>query len=93
VRLSAGPRTDCRLAALHPEKFKTLEIGSIEIRIHDRRVRSKAICSFALHDQQTFSAAVRFSAARDCREVNAGKQKIWGLAGELAAEPSITSLI
>jgi iron complex outermembrane receptor protein len=84
---SPRPANGLQTAPFHPEKLKTLEIGS-KSEFMDRRVRFNGDLFFSRYiDQQTFSQQFDSSGANWFREVNAGKAKIWGLEGELQAEP------
>jgi iron complex outermembrane receptor protein len=84
---SPRPANGLQTAPFHPEKLRTLEIGS-KSEFMNRRVRFNGDLFFSRYiDQQTFSQQFDSSGANWFREVNAGKAKIWGLEGELQAEP------
>jgi iron complex outermembrane receptor protein len=84
---SPRPSNGLQTVPFHPEKLKTLEIGS-KSEFMDRRVRFNGDVFFSRYiDQQTFSQQFDSSGANWFREVNAGKAKIWGLEGELQTEP------
>jgi iron complex outermembrane receptor protein len=84
---SPRPANGLQTAPFHPEKLRTLEVGS-KSEFMNRRVRFNGDLFFSRYiDQQTFSQQFDSSGANWFREVNAGKAKIWGLEGELQAEP------
>ena len=84
---SPRPANGLQTAPFHPEKLRTLELGS-KSEFMNRRVRFNGDVFFSRYiDQQTFSQQFDSSGANWFREVNAGKAKIWGLEGELQAEP------
>ncbi len=84
---SPRPANGLQTVPFHPEKLKTLEIGA-KSEFMERRVRLNGDVFFSRYiDQQTFSQQLDPSGVNWFREVNAGKAKIWGLEGELQAEP------
>ncbi len=84
---SPRPANGLQTAPFKPETLKTLELGS-KAEFMNRRVRFNSDIFFEHYlDQQTFSQQLDSSGANWFREVNAGKAKIWGLEGELQAEP------
>ena len=81
------PANGLQTAPFKPETLKTLELGS-KAEFMNGRVRFNSDIFFEHYlDQQTFSQQLDSSGANWFREVNAGKAKIWGLEGELQAEP------
>jgi iron complex outermembrane receptor protein len=84
---SPRPATALQTEPFKPEKLKTLELGA-KSELLERRVRLNGAVFFSRYlNQQTFAQQLDASGANWFREVNAGKARIWGLEGELQAEP------
>jgi iron complex outermembrane recepter protein len=84
---SPRPSTSLQTEPFKPEKLKTLELGA-KSELLERRVRLNGALFFSRYlNQQTFAQQLDASGANWFREVNAGKARIWGLEGELQAEP------
>jgi iron complex outermembrane receptor protein len=84
---SPRPATSLQTEPFKPEKLKTLELGG-KTELLERRVRLNGAVFFSRYlNQQTFAQQLDASGANWFREVNAGKARIWGLEGELQAEP------
>jgi iron complex outermembrane recepter protein len=70
-----------------PEYLKTLELGE-KGEFLDHRLRFNGAIYYSKYlDQQTFSQQLDSEGNNWFREVNAGTARIWGLEGELQAEP------
>jgi iron complex outermembrane receptor protein len=70
-----------------PEYLKTLELGE-KGEFLDHRLRFNGAFYYSKYlDQQTFSQQLDAEGNNWFREVNAGTARIWGLEGELQAEP------
>jgi iron complex outermembrane receptor protein len=86
---SPRPATSLQTEPFKPEKLKTLELGA-KSELLERRVRLNGAVFFSRYlNQQTFAQQLDASGANWFREVNAGKARIWGVEGELQAEPVI----
>jgi iron complex outermembrane receptor protein len=84
---SPRPATSLQTEPFKPEKLKTLELGG-KSELLERRVRLNGALFFSRYlNQQTFAQQLDASGANWFREVNAGKARIWGVEGELQAEP------
>jgi iron complex outermembrane receptor protein len=84
---SPRPATALQTEPFKPEKLKTIEAGA-KSELLERRVRLNGAVFFSRYlNQQTFAQQLDASGANWFREVNAGKARIWGLEGELLAEP------
>ncbi|MEP7246044.1 MAG: TonB-dependent receptor [Gammaproteobacteria bacterium] len=84
---SPRPSTALQTEPFKPEKLRTVELGA-KSELLDRRVRLNGALFFSRYlNQQTFAQQLDASGANWFREVNAGKARIWGLEGELQAEP------
>jgi iron complex outermembrane receptor protein len=84
---SPRPATSLQTEPFEPEKLKTLELGA-KSELLERRVRLNGAVFFSRYlNQQTFAQQLDASGANWFREVNAGKARLWGLEGELLAEP------
>jgi iron complex outermembrane recepter protein len=84
---SPRPATALQTEPFKPEKLKTLEVGA-KSELLERRVRLNGAVFFSRYlDQQTFAQQLDSSGANWFRQMNAGKARIWGLEGELMAEP------
>jgi iron complex outermembrane receptor protein len=84
---SPRPATSLQTEPFKPEKLKTLEIGA-KSELLERRVRLNGALFYSKYlNQQTFAQQLDASGANWFREVNAGKAHIWGVEGELQAEP------
>jgi iron complex outermembrane receptor protein len=84
---SPRPATALQTEPFKPEKLKTLEAGA-KSELLERRVRLNGALFYSRYlNQQTFAQQLDASGANWFREVNAGKARIWGLEGELLAEP------
>jgi iron complex outermembrane recepter protein len=84
---SPRPSTALQTDPFDPEKLKTFELGA-KSELADRRVRLNG--AFFMSDyinQQSFAQQLDASGANWFREINAGRADIWGLEGELQAEP------
>jgi outer membrane receptor protein involved in Fe transport len=69
------------------EKLQTFELGA-KSELMDRRVRLNGAWFYSKYtDQQTFAQQFDSSGANWFRTFNAGKATIWGLEGEIQAEP------
>jgi iron complex outermembrane receptor protein len=90
---SPRPSTALQTDPFDPEKLKTLEFGAKSEWL-DRRMRlNGAIFTSEYVNQQSFAQQLDSSGANWFREINAGKSRIWGLEGELQAEPVPDMLI
>jgi iron complex outermembrane recepter protein len=84
---SPRPATALQTEPFEPEKLKTLEVGA-KSELLERRVRLNGALFYSRYlNQQTFAQQLDASGANWFREVNAGKARIWGLEGELLAQP------
>jgi iron complex outermembrane recepter protein len=84
---SPRPATALQTEPFKPEKLKTFEVGA-KSELLERKVRLNGALFYSKYiDQQTFAQQLDSSGANWFREVNAGKARIWGLEGELQAEP------
>jgi iron complex outermembrane receptor protein len=84
---SPRPATALQTEPFKPEKLKTLELGA-KSELLERRMRLNGAVFFSRYlNQQTFAQQLDASGANWFREVNAGKARIWGVEGELQAEP------
>jgi iron complex outermembrane receptor protein len=84
---SPRPANPVQTAPFGPEKLKTLELGA-KSELLDRRVRlNGAFFHSKYTDQQTFAQQFDSSGANWFRTFNAGKARMWGLEGEIQAEP------
>jgi iron complex outermembrane receptor protein len=92
---SPRPSTALQTEPFKPEKMKTLELGA-KSELMDRRVRLNGALFYSNYtNQQTFAQQCEPgtggpgepSCINWFREVNAGKAHIWGVEGELQAEP------
>ncbi|HVY81489.1 MAG TPA: TonB-dependent receptor [Steroidobacteraceae bacterium] len=84
---SPRPATALQTEPFKPEKLKTVELGA-KSELLERRVRLNGALFFSRYlNQQTFAQQLDASGANWFREVNAGKARIWGVEGELQAEP------
>ena len=84
---SPRPSTALQTVPFKPEKLRTLEVGG-KSEFMDRRVRLNGALFYSNYlNQQTFAQQLDSSGANWFREVNAGKAHIWGVEGELQAEP------
>jgi iron complex outermembrane receptor protein len=84
---SPRPSSDLQTEPFAPEKLKTLEVGA-KSELLERRVRLNGAVFFSRYEnQQTFAQQLDANGENWFREVNAGRARIWGLEGELQAEP------
>jgi len=84
---SPRPSNPLQTAPFAPEKLKTLELGA-KSELLQRRVRLNGAWFYSQYtDQQTFAQQFDSSGANWFRTFNAGKARIWGLEGEIQAEP------
>jgi iron complex outermembrane recepter protein len=84
---SPRPSNPLQTAPFKPEKLKTLEIGA-KTELLEHRVRLNGAWFYSKYtDQQTFAQQFDSSGANWFRTFNAGKARIWGLEGEIQAEP------
>ena len=84
---SARPSNGEQTAPFGPEKLRTLEFGEkSEFMNHRLRLNTDVYFSRYL-DQQTFSQQLDSKGNNWFRYINAGTANIWGLEGELQAEP------
>ena len=84
---SARPSNAEQTAPFGPEKLRTLELGEkSEFMNHRLRLNTDLYFSRYL-DQQTFSQQLDSKGNNWFRYINAGTANIWGLEGELQAEP------
>jgi iron complex outermembrane receptor protein len=84
---SPRPSSDLQTDPFEPEKLKTLEVGA-KSELLERRVRLNGAVFFSRYEnQQTFAQQLDANGENWFREVNAGRARIWGLEGELQAEP------
>jgi len=84
---SPRPSDALQTAPFAPEYLKTAELGE-KAEFLDHRVRFNADFYYSKYlNQQTFSQQLDSLGNNWFREVNAGTARIWGLEGELQAEP------
>jgi iron complex outermembrane receptor protein len=84
---SPRPSNPLQTEPFGPEKLKTFELGA-KSELLDRRVRLNGAWFYSKYtDQQTFAQQFDSSGANWFRTFNAGKATIWGLEGEIQAEP------
>jgi iron complex outermembrane receptor protein len=84
---SARPSNGEQTAPFGPEKLRTLELGE-KAEFMNHRVRLNGDVYFSRYlDQQTFSQQLDSQGNNWFRYINAGTANIWGLEGELQAEP------
>jgi iron complex outermembrane recepter protein len=92
---SPRPSTPVQTEPFDPEKLKTFELGA-KSELADRRVRLNGALFISDYvNQQSFAQQCEPGTGGPgqpaCinwfREINAGKSRIWGLEGELLAEP------
>jgi iron complex outermembrane recepter protein len=84
---SPRPASELQTAPFKPEKLKTLEVGA-KSEFMENRVRLNGALFFSRYeDQQTFAQQFDANGENWFREVNAGRARIWGVEGELQAEP------
>jgi iron complex outermembrane recepter protein len=84
---SPRPSSDIQTEPFKPEKLKTLEVGA-KSELLERKVRLNGAVFFSRYEnQQTFAQQLDANGENWFREVNAGRARIWGLEGELQAEP------
>jgi len=84
---SPRPSDALQTVPFKPEYLKTLELGE-KAEFLDHRVRFNADVYYSRYlNQQTFSQQLDADGVNWFREVNAGTARIWGVEGELQAEP------
>jgi iron complex outermembrane receptor protein len=84
---SPRPSDALQTTPFAPEYLKTAELGE-KAEFLDHRVRFNADFYYSKYlNQQTFSQQLDSLGNNWFREVNAGTARIWGLEGELQAEP------
>jgi iron complex outermembrane receptor protein len=84
---SPRPASALQTEPFKPEKLKTVEVGA-KSELLERKVRLNGALFYSKYlDQQTFAQQNDAAGINWFREVNAGKARIWGLEGELQAEP------
>ncbi|HEY3729735.1 MAG TPA: TonB-dependent receptor [Steroidobacteraceae bacterium] len=84
---SPRPSDSLQTTPFKPEYLRTAELGE-KSEFWDHRLRFNADFYFSKYlDQQTFSQQFDALGNNWFREVNAGTARIWGLEGELQAEP------
>ena len=84
---SPRPADALQTAPFKPEYLKTAELGG-KTEFLNHRVRFNTDFFYSKYlDQQTFAQQLDSAGANWFREVNAGTARIWGLEGELQAEP------
>jgi len=84
---SPRPATALQTEPFKPEYLKTVELGA-KSEFMDRRLRLNGALFYSKYlDQQSFAQQLDSSGANWFREMNAGKAHIWGVEGELQAEP------
>ena len=84
---SPRPADALQTVPFRPEYLKTAELGEkTEFLDHTMRFNSDFYYSKYL-DQQTFAQQLDADGVNWFREENAGTARIWGLEGELQAEP------
>jgi iron complex outermembrane receptor protein len=86
---SPRPSDALQTVPFKPEYLRTAEIGE-KSEFFEHRVRFNADFYYSKYlDQQTFSQQLDSEGNNWFREVNAGTARIWGLEGELQAEPIV----
>jgi iron complex outermembrane recepter protein len=86
---SPRPSDALQTVPFKPEYLRTAEIGE-KSEFLDHRLRFNADFYYSKYlDQQTFSQQLDAEGNNWFREVNAGTARIWGLEGELQAEPIV----
>lgn len=84
---SPRPADALQTLPFKPEYLKTFELGQ-KSQLLDNRVRFNADFYYSRYlDQQTFSQQLDALGQNWFREENAGTARIWGIEGELQAEP------
>jgi iron complex outermembrane receptor protein len=84
---SPRPADALQTTPFRPEYLRTAEIGE-KSEFWEHRVRFNADFYYSKYlDQQTFSQQLDADGVNWFREVNAGTARIWGVEGELQAEP------
>jgi iron complex outermembrane recepter protein len=84
---SPRPGSELQTAPFKPEFLKTFELGA-KSELFDRRVRlNGAFFASKYTDQQTFRQQFDSAGQNWFRTFNGGDSDIWGLEGELQAEP------
>ena len=84
---SPRPADALQTTPFKPEYLRTAELGE-KSEFWNHRVRLNADFYFSKYlDQQTFSQQLDSEGNNWFREVNAGTARIWGIEGELQAEP------
>ncbi len=84
---SPRPADALQTAPFKPEYLKTFEMGE-KSEMWDHRVRFNADFFYSRYiDQQTFAQQLDALGNNWFREENAGTARLWGLEGELQAEP------
>jgi len=84
---SPRPADALQTTPFKPEYLRTAELGE-KAEFWNHRVRFNADFYYSKYlDQQTFSQQLDADGVNWFREVNAGTARIWGLEGELQAEP------
>jgi iron complex outermembrane receptor protein len=84
---SPRPADALQTVPFKPEYLRTAELGE-KAEFFEHRVRLNADFYYSKYlDQQTFSQQLDSLGNNWFREVNAGTARIWGLEGELQAEP------
>jgi iron complex outermembrane receptor protein len=84
---SPRPSDALQTVPFKPEYLRTAELGE-KAEFFEHRVRFNADFYYSKYlDQQTFSQQLDADGVNWFREVNAGTARIWGLEGELQAEP------
>jgi iron complex outermembrane receptor protein len=84
---SPRPADSLQTEPFKPEYLKTAEIGE-KSELFDRRVRLNTDFFYSRYlNQQTFSQQLDALGVNWFREENAGTARLWGLEGELQAEP------
>jgi iron complex outermembrane receptor protein len=84
---SPRPSDALQTVPFKPEYLRTAELGE-KSEFWEHRVRFNADFYYSKYlDQQTFSQQLDADGVNWFREVNAGTARIWGLEGELQAEP------
>jgi iron complex outermembrane receptor protein len=81
------PQTTCQINAFGPEKLKNYEIGA-KSEPFDRRVRLNGAVFYSKYTaQQNFEVITDPCGGTWFHTTNTGKSRIWGVEGELQAEP------
>jgi iron complex outermembrane receptor protein len=84
---SPRPASELQTIPFEPEKLKTLELGA-KSELMQNRIRLNGAVFFSRYEnQQTFAQQNDANGENWFREVNAGRARIWGIEGELQAEP------